>query len=125
MYYRLHRLNSMEHQKLDALRKWDYDCAEVVAWLRNNQHRFQMEVLEPPIVTLGVRDPRYVDAIDACFNSNQLRTFVTQCAEDNKLFNRLVNDTNEALNKKVKVNTWFRPRHNVPPPPMSQEEVCK
>ena len=50
--------------------------------------------------------------------------FVCQCEEDYKLMHRLFSDTNEALGRKVAINTWFRPRNEpLPPPPMSDAEV--
>jgi hypothetical protein len=82
-----------------------------------------MEVLEPPCITLKVKDQRYADQIDACFNSIQMRTFVTQCVEDNRLLNRLVNDTPEALGRKARISTWFRPRRAAQQPPMSEDEL--
>lgn len=82
-----------------------------------------MEVLEPPCITLKVKDARYADQVDACFNGIQMRTFVTQCIEDNKTLNRMVNDTPEALGKKARIATWFRPRRDTAPPPMSPEEM--
>jgi structural maintenance of chromosomes protein 5 len=122
-FSRLQRLSNIEHQKLQRLRQSEPDSAATVEWLRRNQHLFQMEVLEPPCLTLKVKDARYADQIDACFNGVQMRTFVTQCMEDNRTLNRLVNDTPEALGKKARIATWFRPRQNTNPPPMTQEEM--
>jgi hypothetical protein len=120
---RLQHLSDIEHQKLRALRQKDPDSAATVEWLRRSQHLFKMEVLEPPCITLKLKDSRYADQIDACFSGIQMRTFVTQCVEDNKTFNRLVNDTPEALGKKARVATWYRPRRETAPPPMSPEEM--
>ena len=49
---------------------------------------------------------------------------MAQCDDDYRLFNRLVSDTSEALGKKARVTTWFRPGDaSVVSPPMTQEEV--
>jgi chromosome segregation ATPase len=69
----LERLNSVEHQKLEHVRKWDRDVADTVEWLRGNQHRFQMEVMEPACITLRVKDARFADAVEACFGGRQIR----------------------------------------------------
>jgi hypothetical protein len=69
----LERLNSVEHQKLEKVRKWDKNIAEAVEWLRGNQDRFQMEVMEPPCMTVRVKDSRYADHLDTCFSTSQMK----------------------------------------------------
>ncbi|KAH7887410.1 hypothetical protein F5I97DRAFT_1925860 [Phlebopus sp. FC_14] len=120
------RLDDERHRKLENLRSWDRDCADAVAWLRNNQHRFKMEVFEPPMISCSVPDRRFTNAIEACFNANQLKMLVAQCEEDYELLNRCLNDSNEAgLKKDARINTWFRPKveHTIAGPPMSEEEL--
>ena len=123
--------------------KWDRDCADAVKWLRQNQRRFQREIIEPPVISLSVPDQRYAAAVEASFNSTQLRvssyvkptiaaplmydlqTFVAQSREDYVLFNRLLTDTGDGVGRKLRLTTWFRPlrREELMPPPMSEEEV--
>ncbi|KAL4076371.1 hypothetical protein J3A83DRAFT_2194372 [Scleroderma citrinum] len=122
----LKKLDDERHRKLESLRKDDKDCADAVAWLRNNQDRFKMEVFEPPMISCNVPDKRYTNAVEACFGFTQLRTIVAQCEEDYELLNRCLNDTGEAgLRKDGKVNTWFRPKleDTLSSPPMSPEEL--
>lgn len=45
----------------------------MVVWIRNNRHRFKLEVFEPPAISLNVPDRRFADAVEAAFNGNQLR----------------------------------------------------
>ena len=141
---RLKKLDDERHRKLESLRKEDKDCADAVAWLRNNQDKFKMEVFEPPMLSCSVPDQRYTSAVEACFGFTQLRvglcvarnflselmhlmqTIVAQCEEDYALLNRCLNDTGEAgLRKDGKVNTWFRPKleNTLLSPPMSPQEV--
>lgn len=54
-----------------------------------------------------------------------IKTFVMQCDEDYKLFNKLVCDTGEALGRPVRLNTWARPGSAVIPEPMSRDEVVR
>lgn len=119
----LKRLDNVEHQKLEALARWDPDTADTVRWIRKNKHLFQMEVIEPAAITLRVKDRNYNDAIEALFSSTQLRTFVVQCLEDSKMLNRMVNDTNEALGRKGRITVWYRPRQAVAPQPMSEDQL--
>lgn len=102
-----------------------------------------MEIVEPAAISLTVPNKDYVHAVEACFNITQLKvrpflsvfeensrssdlpqTFVAQCDDDYRLLNRLVSDTTEALGKKARITTWFRPEEtNITPPPMTAEEV--
>lgn len=120
----LGKLDDVSHRKLQSLGKYDPDCANVINWLRQNKHRFRMEIIEPAAVSVTVPNKSYVNAVEACFNASQLRTFVAQCDEDYRLLNQLVSDTPEALGKTVRITTWFRPADgNIAPPPMTQEEM--
>ena len=73
---RLDDLSNVGKQRLDALYKFDRDTAEVVQWLRNNQTRFQKEILEPAFVSLEVPDAGYVDYVESCINATQLKVSV-------------------------------------------------
>jgi hypothetical protein len=58
------------------------------------------------------------------FSITQLKTFVAQCDDDYRLLNQLVSDTTEALGKKARITTWFRPEGaNITPPPMTADEM--
>ncbi|KAI8989879.1 P-loop containing nucleoside triphosphate hydrolase protein [Trametes punicea] len=121
----MQQLDSQSHQKLEALKRSDVDCGEVVEWLRKNRHRFRMEVFEPAVLCVTVPNRAYVDAVESCFGGTQLRTFVAQCEEDYRLLNTLCVDTPEAIGRKARINTWFKARDEsrLPPPPMSREQL--
>lgn len=76
---RLKKLDDERHRKLENLRTWDRDHAEAVAWLRNNQSRFKMEVFEPPMICCNVPDKKFTNAVEACFNANQLKVNDHRC----------------------------------------------
>jgi hypothetical protein len=70
---RLTKLDDVSHRKLQSLGKYDPDCANVINWLRQNKHRFRMEIIEPAAVSVTVPNKSYVNAVEACFNGSQLR----------------------------------------------------
>jgi hypothetical protein len=70
---RLKKLDDVDVRKLQALQRWDPDTHDAILWLRENRHRFKMEVLEPPIMVLTVPDKRFVNAVESCFNAQQLK----------------------------------------------------
>ncbi|KAI0722552.1 hypothetical protein C8Q76DRAFT_614426, partial [Earliella scabrosa] len=113
------------HQKLEALRRYDSDCAEVVEWLRNNRNRFRMEIFEPAVLCVTVPNRSFVDAVEACFSGPQLRTIVAQCEEDYQLLNRLCVDTPEAIGKRARINTWYKPvdESRLPPQPLPPDQL--
>lgn len=120
----LKRLDDDSYRKLQNLAQYDPDCAAVINWLRTNKHRFRKEIVEPAAISLTVPNKDYVHAVEACFNITQLKTFVAQCDDDYRLLNRLVSDTTEALGKKARITTWFRPEEtNITPPPMTVDEM--
>ncbi|KIO22019.1 hypothetical protein M407DRAFT_28434 [Tulasnella calospora MUT 4182] len=124
----LEELGNVSSQRLQQLRRFDKDCADVVEWLRKpeTRARFQQEIAEPAFLALDIPDPRYRDQIDSLINRTQVKTFVCGCAEDYKLLNKLVNDTPEALGRRARITTWFRPRNEeqLSPPPMSPEQMA-
>ena len=84
-----------------------------------------------------------LDAVEACFSHSQLRvsgglslgqtvtelalqTFVAQNEDDYQLLNKLVNDTGEALGRKVRIPTWYRPWREGAggSSPLTEAEVC-
>ncbi|EEB98794.1 hypothetical protein MPER_01639, partial [Moniliophthora perniciosa FA553] len=87
----LRRLDTVDGRKMQNLFRWDKDVADVVVWLRQNQSKFKMGILEPAFLSLTVKDQRYADAIESCMNGAQMKTFVAQCREDYDKFNDLVN----------------------------------
>ncbi|KAJ7595202.1 P-loop containing nucleoside triphosphate hydrolase protein [Mycena floridula] len=117
-------LDSADAQKLANLRRWDKDAADVLIWLRSNQNRFKKPIIEPVVMSLTVTDLRYAMAVEACFNANQLKTFVAQCHEDYNLFNRLVQDE-QCLGRSVRISIWFRPPSESlkKPPPMERDQL--
>ncbi|KAG7097539.1 hypothetical protein E1B28_004878 [Marasmius oreades] len=122
---RLKQLDSEDGRKLAHLRRWDSDCHDTVMWIRRNREKFKMDIIEPPYLSLTVKDQRYAAAVEACFGSLQLRTFVAQCREDYDLLNNSINEENSALGRKVRVATWFRDHDQIQlvPPPMTPEEM--
>ncbi|KAG8991499.1 Structural maintenance of chromosomes protein 5, partial [Tulasnella sp. 427] len=143
----LEDLSNVANQRLNKLRDQDPDCAAVVEWLRmpENKARFSGEIAEPAYISLDIPDARYRDHIDSLINRTQVKvnrpyspfvdprakrntlpkTFVCGSSEDYKLLNKLVNDTDEALGRKARITTWFRPRvdEQLAPPPMSTEQM--
>ena len=63
------------NRKLASLHNWDKDCAEVIVWFLKNKetNEFARRVDLPAVVGVTVRDKRYVDAVETCFSTHQLK----------------------------------------------------
>ncbi|KAF9651246.1 P-loop containing nucleoside triphosphate hydrolase protein [Thelephora ganbajun] len=119
----LQRLDNEAHVKLQNLRRMDQDCADTVIWLRENQRRFRHPVLEPPCLSISVKDQRYINAVDTLISHDTMKTFVAQCDEDYKLLMKLVADTTEALGRRGRIIGWFRPKGQPSPQPIDPTKL--
>lgn len=70
---RLKRLDDVDVQKLHKLQNWDRDTHDAILWLRQNKHRFKMEVFEPPLMCLTVPKKQFINAVESCFSAPQLK----------------------------------------------------
>ncbi|KAF7374162.1 Structural maintenance of chromosomes protein 5 [Mycena sanguinolenta] len=120
----LRDLDSIDSRKLNKLQQWDRDAADAVRWLRANRDKFRMEVFEPAVLSVTVPNSAFAAAVERCFGSAQLRTFVFQCQEDYNTFNTAIND-NPGLGRRARVPTWFRlgTENDLTPPPMPRDEA--
>ena len=63
-----------ENKQLSRLYQSDKDAADAVMWLRKNQDKFQMEVIEPAFISVSVvkeyngrpTPASIADAVEAC-----------------------------------------------------------
>lgn len=76
MRIRLNGLDSTDAKKLSLLYNWDRDTHDAVLWLRNNRSRFKMEVFEPPILSISVKNPQFAAYAEAGFNAIQMKVNV-------------------------------------------------
>ncbi|KAJ4478957.1 hypothetical protein J3R30DRAFT_3657097 [Lentinula aciculospora] len=112
----LHQLDSVDHQKLQSLARFNQDTADAVVWLRLNTHRFRKDIIEPAILTLTVPDMRYAPAVESVMSGDRFK--------DYDLLNELVNDQG-VLGRKAWISTWFRDPNStqLAEPPMTQDEL--
>jgi hypothetical protein len=52
---------------------WIQDCADTVVWLRENQRRFRFPILEPPCLSISVKDQRYINAVDTLISHDTMK----------------------------------------------------
>ncbi|KAF8520766.1 hypothetical protein BU17DRAFT_88654 [Hysterangium stoloniferum] len=123
----LKQIDDIMIRKLQSLHNWDKDCAAVAHWFIKNKdtNDFAKRVELPAMLTLTVPDGRFANAVEACFNANQMKTFVTHSEDDYNQFSRMFIDTPEGLGYKARVTVWFRPENqaSLAGSPLSHDEL--
>ena len=93
--------------------------AKLWAWVQQHQHEFDKPVLGPPLIECSVNDLKYVDQIEALFQSGTMLSFTVQTDDD---FKRL----SEAGHKLRVSETYIRTKRaglDHFPPPVSSEQM--
>ncbi|GJJ08189.1 hypothetical protein Clacol_002397 [Clathrus columnatus] len=123
----LKALEDFTNRKVQALGRWDRDCAEVVNWILANRatNEFAARIDLPAVIGVDLKDQRYANSVEACFGGNQMKTFITHSESDYREFNRIFIDTPQAVGQKVNVTVWYRPRNDASlgGPPLSPQEL--
>lgn len=98
-------LEDYTNAKVQALEKWDGDCAEVVKWILTHKanNEFAARIDLPAIIGASVKDQRYASAVEACFSASQMKTFIVRDESDYKQFNRLFVDSRDGIGRKARV----------------------
>lgn len=87
----LKNLDSQSGQQEEKLRRTSSDSYRAYMWLRENQNKFENEVIGPPIVSCSVKDPKYADAVESLFQRNDFIAFTVQSRNDFKTLQRSLN----------------------------------
>lgn len=86
----LQQMNNVWTQRLQKLEGRESATVKVIKWLRGNQHKFRVPILEPVCMTLNVLDQGYVKQAEAFFSGRDFLSFVAQNEEDREKFLREV-----------------------------------
>ena len=71
--FSLQKLADMGHRKLKNSKCWDKGTYDAVLWLRQNRDQFKEEIIEPPCLSLSIKDKPFTGAVEACVNATQLK----------------------------------------------------
>ena len=80
----LESLDSQAGQQGIKLKNMSRETAQAWHWIQDHQDEFEHRVFGPPVVECSVKDPKYVDAVEASFQKNDLVTFTVQSYNDFK-----------------------------------------
>lgn len=80
----LSNLDSQEGQRLQLLRKLDYDAHAAYKWLQDHRDDFEKEVFGPPMLACSVQDKRYSDHVQSVLSKDDFLCFTAQTKNDHK-----------------------------------------
>ncbi|KAG5520093.1 hypothetical protein PMAC_001169 [Pneumocystis sp. 'macacae'] len=102
---KLSDLDNIREQRLEWLKQNDRDTYDAVIWLSNNRDKFKDYVYEPVYLEVNVKDLKYADFIEACFQRNTYTAFTFLNRDDYILFNRILVDSKEGCGRELRLHT--------------------
>ena len=91
----LKNLASQAGQQTKKLRDMYRETAIAWEWVQEHQDQFEKRVYGPPMIECSVKDPRYLDLIEASFSKSDYTSFTVQTRSD---FNKLDHQLKKAMN---------------------------
>ncbi len=122
----LEELNSQSGQQVTKLKKHSSDTAYAWSYIQKHMDQFEKPVYGPPIVECSVKDPRYVDAMEAIFQKSDLLSITAQTRVDfKKLSDLLYRDKKLAdINLKCQTTSLVQEMQRRPQIPEQQMRQC-
>ena len=116
----LKNLDSQSGQQEEKLRRASSDSYRAYMWLRENQDKFENEVIGPPIVSCYVKDPKYANAVESLFQRNDFMAFTVQSRNDFKTLQRILNVEMKLSDISIRTSTVPLSRFQSP---LSDDEI--
>lgn len=92
-----------ENRRMEYLEKYHPDTFKAVHWLRRNKNLFKDEIIEPPILSLKIKDNRFIKEVETFLSFQILSSFIVKNKEDFETFIRILKDE-----KKLGINVLER-----------------
>lgn len=81
-----------EHRRMEYLEKYHPDTFKAVEWLRRNKHLFIDEIIEPAILSLKIKDNRYIKEVETFLSFQILSSFICKNKEDFEKFVKILKE---------------------------------
>jgi hypothetical protein len=118
----LKNLASQAGQQTIKLREMYRETAIAWEWVQEHQDQFEKHVYGPPMIECSVKDPKYLDLIEASFSKTDYTCFTVQTRSD---FNKLDHQLKKAMNL-CDINIRTMPDGlDKFKPPVSREEMSR
>ena len=101
----IQKLNDINNQKMENLRRYERDTYNAVEWLRKNIGMFKGQVLEPFQLIINVPNTANAKYIESIISRNDRKAFIFERSDDLNLFMRELRD-----NQKLNINAVIAPK---------------
>ncbi|KRH92617.1 Structural maintenance of chromosome protein SMC5/Spr18, SMC superfamily, partial [Pseudoloma neurophilia] len=85
-------LKNFELQRLEFLKKYHKETWKAVNWLRNNKEKFKEEIYEPLIMTLFIKEEKYILEIEGTITFQASISFIVKNHEDFIKFTKIMKE---------------------------------
>ena len=79
-------MQDVRRQRLSMIQHRDRNTYEAIAWLSKNKEMFREPILEPVMMSVNIKDPRYVNQVENFLGGKDFHSFVAQNEEDKEKF---------------------------------------
>ena len=118
--YDLGQLDSQAGKQNLKLEKSSRDTYTAWQWIQENQGEFEKQVFGPPIVECSIKDPKYVDQIEALFQKGLMLSFTVQTQNDFKKLSNILHDQLRLSEVNIKSIHYGLDQFR---PPLSEDEM--
>lgn len=94
-----HEICKEEYRRLEFLKKYHCDTYDGVMWLRENKKLFKDEIIEPPVLSIKLKMPKFIHEVETFLNFQLLSSFICKNSDDFELLLRVLKDE-----KKLAIN---------------------
>jgi myosin heavy subunit len=101
----IQKLNDINNQKMENLRRYERDTYNAVEWLRKNKGMFRGEVLEPFQLIINVPNTANAKYIESIISRNDRKAFIFERSDDLNLFMKELRDK-----QKLNINAVIAPK---------------
>ncbi|MCJ1284802.1 Structural maintenance of chromosomes protein 5 [Xylographa opegraphella] len=116
----LENLESQAGRQYEKLVTENADTAKAWDWIQEHQGEFEKHVYGPPMLECSVKDPKYMDLVEATLGGTDFTAFTVQTSNDmSKLHQQLYNVLKLG---RITIRTVLGTLENFPPP-VSREQL--
>ncbi|ELQ76806.1 Structural maintenance of chromosome protein SMC5/Spr18, SMC superfamily [Trachipleistophora hominis] len=101
----------IELRRLEILKNYHKDTYTAVMWLRNNKDKFRDEIIEPCILSLSLKNAKFINEIEGFLSYQALTSFICKDFRDFELLMKTLKDKMKlAINALNTISRLIRPR---------------
>ena len=89
---KLLEFNKEDARRMEYLKRYHLDTYKGVIWLRQNRDKFSQEIIEPPILEVRLKNPKYATEVETFLSFQLLSSFICKNPSDFSLLLKILKD---------------------------------